>query len=831
MNFFFFKRWVRFTASILLMLTFYQPLFAQGITDNKETALEGVNAAEVEVIRREEARIAAQILIKEAQNAVAEGNYQKALNSYEDAQKRLANAPASSTEITLIHKGASLCLFQLAKDAYDRKEYAQALEQAQKAYQLDPENQDAASLVEQALRENGHLLAHQKEEEKAAAEVPKEISNSEFAAKQKKVLELYRAGENYFKSEQFDQAESALKEILRIDPYSATAYHRLREVQLAKYKKLDAAKQQTEAQSILDVQEAWKMPLRREKGAIPIAGETEGLLTEGEKTGIMKKLNSIVIKKIEFENTPILSAITYLINESREADVPAHVGINIIPAFTSPATPGEVPPGGAATISPSPATSGITANLNVHNLSILQAIKYLTQVTGLKYRIEPDAVVIVSSSTPEGQLQTRTFNVAPGVFRPTAEKTEGGSESAAHSGGGGFTGLGAGGTFGTRSTDVKKIFEDYGVSFPPGTSISYNESHGILVVRHTNEVIDQIDQIIYQLNKTPAQVQIEAKFIDVKQSDLEELGFRWAFAPATQQQYTIESGQGTSLPSLPIGGPYRGIGNLLTGGNRGASSLSVSALDALLAGSSGSLITAGADTVLTVTGVLTNPQLQVMINALSQKGLTNLLSAPRITTTSGEKAQILVTREFIYPSTFTDPVVSAGTSSNTGGTGSVGIVAPSPSAFTTRDIGVVLNVKPNVGSDNRTINMELQPEVLDFEGFINYNTFAVANTTSFTFTLPQPVFNKRRVETNVIIWDGQTVLLGGLIREDVTKVNDKVPFLGDIPIVGRLFQSKVESSTKRNLIIFLTARIVDPAGNPVNKMQEVRFDVPIEAPQ
>ncbi len=68
----------------------------------------------------------------------------------------------------------------------------------------------------------------------------------------------------------------------------------------------------------------------------------------------------------------------------------------------------------------------------------------------------------------------------------------------------------------------------------------------------------------------------------------------------------------------------------------------------------------------------------------------------------------------------------------------------------------------------------------------------------------------------MVIWDGQTVVLGGLITEAISKVEDKIPFLGDIPLVGRLFRSNVDIRTKNNLLIFVTALLIDPAGNPIN---------------
>jgi general secretion pathway protein D len=553
----------------------------------------------------------------------------------------------------------------------------------------------------------------------------------------------------------------------------------------------------------------------------------------------LRKLNSIIIKKVEFENTPVNSAINYLIAESREAD-PTHEGVNIIPAFDTGARTVAPPPPEAgapeaATSAPPESYGARSVTLSLRNIPLVNAIKFLTTVTGLKYRVESDAVLIVSSEGGgvEGPTQTRTFVVPPTFFQSGSAGSSGGGGgfSSAGGGGGGFVGVGGGGAssgsgIGGAAVDAKKEFESYGINFPAGTSVTYNSRLGILVVKHSADGLDQIEEIVQSLDKTPVQVQIETKFLEVRQSELEELGFRWAMGPASQNTIVTETGAGTEFGSLPIGGFYRGIGNSLSGGQRQAAAVQVSALDALLSGSGGTgLVAAGAETVLTVTGFLTDPAFQVMIDALAQKGLTNLLSAPRVTTTSGESAKILITREFIFPSAYTDPQVSTGTSS-TGGTGAVGIVGPSPSAFTTREIGVILDVKPQVSSDKYTINLTLAPEVVDFEGFVNYEIFALAGDEQFTFLIQQPVFNKRTLNTSVYIWDGQTVTLGGLIREDQIKINDKIPILGDIPFFGRLFQSKIDSNTKRNLVIFLTARIVDPAGNPTRKFEEVRITNP-----
>ncbi|MEZ5405440.1 MAG: type II and III secretion system protein [Verrucomicrobiia bacterium] len=144
-----------------------------------------------------------------------------------------------------------------------------------------------------------------------------------------------------------------------------------------------------------------------------------------------------------------------------------------------------------------------------------------------------------------------------------------------------------------------------------------------------------------------------------------------------------------------------------------------------------------------------------------------------------------------------------------------------PSNFTDREVGVILNVTPEVGPDNQTIDLNLVPLVEDFEGFINYGTPMTVADGDQIFVLTEnvinmPVFNSRRIETSVQVKDGSTVVLGGLLREDVQKIKDKIPILGDIPLLGRLFRSDVEQSIKKNLVIFVTPRLITPTGELVN---------------
>ena len=140
--------------------------------------------------------------------------------------------------------------------------------------------------------------------------------------------------------------------------------------------------------------------------------------------------------------------------------------------------------------------------------------------------------------------------------------------------------------------------------------------------------------------------------------------------------------------------------------------------------------------------------------------------------------------------------------------------------------GQVLDVIPYVSADGYTIQMNILPT---FTEFLGYDTEAARQFRTVVPNLPVqdtplPRFRVRQVATSAVVWDGQTVVLGGLIAESVRKTREKVPVLGDIPFVGRLFRSEAADSTKKNLVIFVTPTILDPAGNRVHSPDNLPYD-------
>ena len=135
----------------------------------------------------------------------------------------------------------------------------------------------------------------------------------------------------------------------------------------------------------------------------------------------------------------------------------------------------------------------------------------------------------------------------------------------------------------------------------------------------------------------------------------------------------------------------------------------------------------------------------------------------------------------------------------------------------------MLRVTPTVQKYNQ-IHLNLAPKVTEFDGFVEYGGPVGSIGTGFstaTVLAPSgilmPIFSVRKVTTEVTVFDGATVIIGGLTREEVKTVNDKIPVLGNLPLVGRLFQSSAESYQKRNLLIFVSANIVSAGGSPVRE--------------
>lgn len=620
-----------------------------------------------------------------------------------------------------------------------------------------------------------------------------------FVSRVEEVKTLLVQAQGLYASGRFDDAYAKYEAILRLDRYNSAARRGMEEVNLARSRVADASYNNTRAAMISQVDKSWETPVKRlDLG--PSAIFDQPVLTARGTGSVSRKLDDIIIPRINFTDATVREAIEYLRDRAAELDRdadPADRGVNIV-------------------LKLDPAAAAQTITIDLSNIPLREALDYITRLANLKIKIEPYAVAIVPINEPTDTLLTKEYRVPPGFI--TNQPSGGGG------GGGGGEGVAA-------SSTAKDFLESQGVQFPPGASANFLASSSKLIVRNTQENLDLVDALVESAQGAiPSQVEIESKFVEVSQNNLKELGFDWllgAFAlPGGSgvyggggtfgNQYNNSQNFPVNFPGTGTGqnNPYVPVGqNPLTSGNRsGSLAISANAVDALLLGNP---VTGPATGILSLAGVFTNPQFQVVLRAINQKKGIDVLSAPKVTTKSGSSATVEIVREFRYPSEYEPPQIPQST-----GSGTQPITPATPTTFQMKPIGVRLEVEPTVGSDNYTIDLRLLPEVSEFEGFINYGSPILNRGVVVTENvINYPVFSQRKVETQVSIYDGQTVALGGLIREDIQKVNDKTPLLGDIPLAGVLFRSQADQHIKRNLVIFVTARLMDPAGQPLAASQ------------
>jgi general secretion pathway protein D len=691
-----------------------------------------------------------------------------------------------------------------------------------------------------------------------------------FARDRDQVAQLLVDAEGFYSRGSYDLAIKRYEQVLNIDKYSIAAQKGIEKVRNAEQKYDHEAYNETRSRLLWQVKKGWELPIRHFAGGKD-TGTTQIVSQGSQNEAMIAKLNRIIVPRINFQDTSILNAVEYLRQESEKLDTlepdPAKKGVNIflkLPSTGATATGSDISPPQPGALDataptapgmPAPATIAVNEStqitLSLDNVPLYEALRYLAGQAGLKIKIDPVAVSIVPLSDVSNELITKEYKVPPTFIPKSKVATEATT---------GFGGAALSDPSQRRistAPPAQEYLASLGVVFPPGASAQYIPAGSRLVVRNTQDNIDFIDTVVdASVGSAPRQVQIETKFVEINQNNLKELGFDFLLGPFQIGNGGVYGAGGDITNSGSSAFPFQDpqgqtIGSTLTTGGlrsgQGASpgsAVTVNGIDALLASAaSGGLGSGAAPGIFGIAGIFTNPQFQFVIRALNQKKGIDLMSAPTVTTKSANPATVNVIREFKYPTEFTPPqipqTVSTDSGSNGGGFLSSGftttpVITPTtPSAFETKNLGVTLDVTPTVGPDGYTIDLDLKPEVVDFDGFINYGNpiLGVASSNALGLgsavlgapqsvqisenVINQPIFSSRKITTSVTIWDGMTIALGGLIREDIQKVQDKVPLLGDIPLVGRLFRSDVDQKLKKNLIIFVTAKLLDAEGRPV----------------
>ncbi len=694
-------------------------------------------AAREELVRRQEAQLAAEKLLAQGEKLFYAGKYSEAVAKLEQGIKLIPRAPATEVDYNRAIHGLTDSYTRLADAAFHSGDIAQAHALAGKALEYDPENQSAKNILIKTKQAESQVTAENR------TGLPLD-QTPEFVAKKDQIKKLFREGKILMNSGQYDEAESRLQQILILDPYNADAHVLLKALNKQRIDYAEGAQDETRVHRLWEVSDRWTPPISSEMQP-PKSEEHVGAIVRDalRQESIIKKLNEIVIPEVNYREAVVSDVITFLSDESRTLD-PEKVGVNIVLSSSmagpspktapTPATAAPTARGAEATTTEAPQgeapeSFGQKITLSLRNVPLIDALKYVTTLAGLKYRIESSAVIILPLDAPEGEMVTRSYPVTPGVFKGPSTGAGIGTANATPTGAvGSYRSIGSG-TAPTTATvatnEVQSTFRNAGVPFPPGSSLVYNERTSTIIIRNTPENLEIFERVLSAYNFIPSQIEIEAKFVQVSQNDLDELGFDWQMGTKTLGSFDVTGGSGAE--AFPPGsGAASSSSYDITSGLQGVSAIQGNAISSLLAAGGlptavGTGSSAPSSSIATIRGILTNPQFQVVINALAQKSSADTLSAPKITTVSGQQAQIRSVQEFIYPTSWAQPTATSSGGGVTGG-GAVAVTPSIPSSFQTREIGVLLNVTPEVGADGYTINLTLAPEVSQFLGFINYGS-------------------------------------------------------------------------------------------------------------
>jgi general secretion pathway protein D len=798
--------------------------------------------AQREMIRRQEAVSEADALLKEGREAYAKGDYQQAVDKYTQALSRLPDAPmlADRRQSYVAHlSDASVALAQKHRTV---GKYTEARALLDGVIAVDPSNGAAKQelgYLDDPIRTNPALTY-------------------EHTQNVDKVRRGLYTAEGNFNLGKYDDAKREYENVLRIDKYNSAARRGLEQLSAAKTDYYRAAYDHTRAELLSQVDEAWELSVPADAPTIDDSPFGQGEVSSGVAY-INRKLERIIIPRVDFEDTTVEEAIDFLRLRAAELDttelVPERKGVNFVirkPRSNMPV--GEVGTDAAEGALPAVVTdpgSLRVRELRIRNVPLGVALKYICDQTKLRPKVDDFAVTLVPLTEAGEDNFTRQFRVPPDFNTALDSGSDAGAAAAADP----FAEPRAGGAATlTARKPILDLLKANGIVFGDGSSATLSNA-GVLLVTNTPSELDKVEQLVQAIsNNKPKQIKITTKFVEISQENNDELGFDWIVNPFGLSGSTFLGGgtagnqsgrtgadfvspvNGTSVDGIPAD-PSLGTSNGVTNGLRsGDGAINRNSIDAILNNPNRTAQSASvAPGIMSLTGLFSDGQVQMIMRGLAQKKGTDLMTAPSVTAKSSQKATIEIIREFIYPTEYEPPELpnSVGaTSTGGGGIGGIGggtqsfpVTPATPTAFDTRNTGVTLEIEPNVGDNDFVIELRFVPEIVEFEGFINYgspiqspSTDALGNPVVSTITenrIEMPVFSARRVNTSLTIYDGYTVAVGGLMREDVQNVEDKVPILGDIPLIGRLFQTKAENRIKSNLIIFVTAQIIDATGRPL----------------
>ncbi len=646
--------------------------------------------------------------------------------------RRAAAPPAGVDQVRIARDRQVKALYEKGLLFYRQGYNQEAIDAWQKMVLLDPTHPDVKTAERLITRAELKQLEQRAKASAAAAPGMHDMMVSELTKmltdkriEQDTVIKYARSA---MQDRNYDMAIELLYRVLQQDPTHRQAQALIEQARMAKLKqdedRIEGHLKIDDQQMLNDVLHAEQLP-PDESTKKPQAKPIGGPMPTGPD--ITKKLQEPI--SFDFQQVGLSDVLDFIADSANVSIIPSpHIGLK-----------------------------ERQVSLHVDKLPLEQALKYLAKSQELAYRIEDGVILIATPDEFANEpLETRVFFLRSGLG-PFALQNAAVSPNP------------------SLQMDSLKDLIEQNITQPSGSKFVVDERSGSLIVTNTSDNLRKIEQLLSQLDTIPVQVLIEARFIEVTMTELEQLSFENVLTGDFPLQrktdhdgtrgaaHQIASGGGIKFPTVA----------------RKSEALNI-----------------------TLQGVLTGTQFESVLHMLEEKQNSKTLSAPRVTTLNNQAATIKVVDEFRYPTRYEVSLVQFdingdGDFDDAGETEFVNV----PQDFQKRDVGILLNVTPSVGKDLKTITLVLAPEVSAFSQFRDLGG-----------GVSVPEFTSSQLMTTVAMQDGQTVVLGGLMKDTVTTTNTKVPVLGDLPVVGALFRQHQESGTRKNLLIFVTARILAPRG-------------------
>lgn len=838
---------------------------AAGTSEVGPTAMYSTQQASInarEAARRVAQEREARQLLQEGRDAYKAGKYSIALEKFQSAWHSIPKAPATQRMQEHIIDVIGDASIAVAGEYAKVGRYDDAEQLLLDVLSRNPNNELARrnlSMLRDPIRNNPALT-------------PQHVNDVE------EVGRLLTLAYGYYDLGKFNDAYSTFAQVIKIDPFNKAARAGQEAVSRRKIDYYRAARNSFRAKALAEVDALWEEQEPQELPDIEMgSGEVTATVSERQIAND-QNLSKMQISEANFEDTPIEDALDFLRAEARKNGIQMNFVFEK-PAPAAPAPSSSVDEEGEETeaqVVVQELPEARVGKLSMRGVTAKELLQMICHLSNCQYRVDDTAIVVYQAGAGTERKFRRQWKVSRDFFERSSEDSEGDDEE------GGFEDAPAakGGKL-----DAVAALRDEGVSFPKGATASYSTRTGLLTVVNTPENLDAVEEALNEhRRKMPQMIKVSAKFVEVAQTNEEELSFDWVVNPfSVSNNGTAYLGGVNGTSSDPLrtmkdfvtsgGTAYTNthtnngtwpiysnsalssrndpISNgLMTGGLRsGSAALSGNSMDSLVNAGSAAANTArsAAPGILSLSGIYDEGSFQMIMRGLSQKKGVDIMSAPSLVARPGELeytpepdplasdqggdngcAKIEVIRRFIYPSAYDAPELGGANNNNNNNNynqTSMPIASPAnPSEWAVEEVGIVMRFKVDELEGNDIIKFNhFEIKVVNFEGFVNYGspiTAGIANDTQIEHIvltenrIDMPIFSRRYINSNPCIYDGHTIAIGGMIEDNVQKVEDKVPVFGDLPLIGRFFRSNAESHVRKNLMIFVTAEKIDPTGKP-----------------